>query len=194
MRSHSDSKGFELKRPNDSIYTFPCPDCMSRKNRTTTPDSKPPPPATWKHTNALASLPAKRLCSFLCNSNSFISEWILTTLGPLSRVLGRQRLEGSQNCLFISGEGSHQRRSSSHKHCLIRFDTLKLMHLTWEEIEGLVQILDCCWWSKSRTAFGCSLLLFVWVYFAVWSVCVLYIYVNADVRVDFCVRRYVETD
>ncbi|KAL9265357.1 ESMERALDA 1-like protein, partial [Drosera capensis] len=30
MRSHSDSKGFELKRPNDSIYTFPCPDCMCR--------------------------------------------------------------------------------------------------------------------------------------------------------------------
>ncbi|KAJ0228842.1 Protein ESMERALDA 1 [Hirschfeldia incana] len=44
MRSHSDSKGFELKRPNDSIYTFPCPDCMSRKNRTTTQDSRPPPP------------------------------------------------------------------------------------------------------------------------------------------------------
>lgn len=47
MRSHSDSKGFELKRPNDSIYTFPCPDCMSRMNKTTTPDSRPPP-ATWK--------------------------------------------------------------------------------------------------------------------------------------------------
>ncbi|XP_021733107.1 uncharacterized protein At1g04910-like [Chenopodium quinoa] len=30
MRSHSDSKGFELKRPNDSIYSFPCPDCMCR--------------------------------------------------------------------------------------------------------------------------------------------------------------------
>ncbi|XP_021848810.1 protein ESMERALDA 1 isoform X2 [Spinacia oleracea] len=28
IRSHSDSKGFELKRPNDSIYSFPCPDCM----------------------------------------------------------------------------------------------------------------------------------------------------------------------
>ncbi|KAB2620019.1 hypothetical protein D8674_036979 [Pyrus ussuriensis x Pyrus communis] len=26
MRSHSDSKGYEIKRPNDSIYTFPCPD------------------------------------------------------------------------------------------------------------------------------------------------------------------------
>jgi len=49
MRSHSDSKGFELKRPNDSIYTFPCPDCMSRRNKTTTPESRPPP-ATWKHT------------------------------------------------------------------------------------------------------------------------------------------------
>ncbi|XVF02851.1 hypothetical protein REPUB_Repub04eG0210200 [Reevesia pubescens] len=33
MRSHSDSKGFELKRPNDSIYTFPCPDCMCRTNK-----------------------------------------------------------------------------------------------------------------------------------------------------------------
>ncbi|KAK7273838.1 hypothetical protein RIF29_14902 [Crotalaria pallida] len=34
MRSHSDSKGVELKRPNDSIYSFPCPDCMCRINRT----------------------------------------------------------------------------------------------------------------------------------------------------------------
>lgn len=33
MRSHSDSKGFELKRPNDSIYTFPCPDCMCFTNK-----------------------------------------------------------------------------------------------------------------------------------------------------------------
>ncbi|OAP12899.1 hypothetical protein AXX17_AT1G15650 [Arabidopsis thaliana] len=35
MRSHSDSKGFELKRSSDSIYIFPCPDCMCRKNKTT---------------------------------------------------------------------------------------------------------------------------------------------------------------
>ncbi|KAJ4840598.1 Protein ESMERALDA 1 [Turnera subulata] len=34
MRSHSDSKGFELKRPNDSIYSFPCPDCMCHMNKT----------------------------------------------------------------------------------------------------------------------------------------------------------------
>ncbi|KAG6707734.1 hypothetical protein I3842_06G046700 [Carya illinoinensis] len=33
MRSHSDSKGYELKRPNDSIYMFPCPDCMCRSNK-----------------------------------------------------------------------------------------------------------------------------------------------------------------
>ncbi|KAK9276095.1 hypothetical protein L1049_005626 [Liquidambar formosana] len=33
MRSHSESKGVELKRPNDSIYTFPCPDCMCRMNK-----------------------------------------------------------------------------------------------------------------------------------------------------------------
>ncbi|CAK8570370.1 unnamed protein product [Lathyrus sativus] len=38
MRSHSDSKGVELKRPSDSIYSFPCPDCMCHANRTT--DSK----------------------------------------------------------------------------------------------------------------------------------------------------------
>lgn len=44
MRAHSDSKGFELKRPSDSIYTFPCPDCMCRTNRTE--DSKPSSP-TW---------------------------------------------------------------------------------------------------------------------------------------------------
>lgn len=33
IRSHSDSKGFELKRPNDSIYTFPSPDCMCHTNK-----------------------------------------------------------------------------------------------------------------------------------------------------------------
>ncbi|KAJ6903171.1 protein ESMERALDA 1-like isoform X1 [Populus alba x Populus x berolinensis] len=34
MRSHSDSKGFEIKRLTDSIYSFPCPDCMCHVNRT----------------------------------------------------------------------------------------------------------------------------------------------------------------
>ncbi|XP_062179538.1 protein ESMERALDA 1-like [Phragmites australis] len=34
MRAHSDAKGVEMKRPNESIYTFPCPDCMCRLNRT----------------------------------------------------------------------------------------------------------------------------------------------------------------
>ncbi|XP_076932992.1 protein ESMERALDA 1-like [Bidens hawaiensis] len=34
MRAHSDSKGIELKRPNDSIYTFPCPNCMCHTNKT----------------------------------------------------------------------------------------------------------------------------------------------------------------
>ncbi|GAB4840411.1 Protein ESMERALDA 1 [Ancistrocladus abbreviatus] len=33
LRSHSDSKGFELKRPNGSIYSFPCPDCMCRVSK-----------------------------------------------------------------------------------------------------------------------------------------------------------------
>lgn len=41
MRAHSDSKGFELKRPNDSIYSFPCPNCMCRVNRTE--ESRPAP-------------------------------------------------------------------------------------------------------------------------------------------------------
>ncbi|KAK4261726.1 hypothetical protein QN277_004684 [Acacia crassicarpa] len=43
MRSHSDSKGFELKRPTDSIYSFPCPDCMCRANKT---DGSKSPSAT----------------------------------------------------------------------------------------------------------------------------------------------------
>ncbi|XP_042010278.1 protein ESMERALDA 1-like isoform X1 [Salvia splendens] len=34
IRSHSDSKGIELKRPNDSIYSVPCPDCMCKMNKT----------------------------------------------------------------------------------------------------------------------------------------------------------------
>ncbi|XP_051146281.1 protein ESMERALDA 1-like [Andrographis paniculata] len=34
MRSHSDSKGIQVKRPNDSIYSFPCPDCMCKGNKT----------------------------------------------------------------------------------------------------------------------------------------------------------------
>ncbi|KAG9458751.1 hypothetical protein H6P81_003259 [Aristolochia fimbriata] len=33
MRVHSDQKGVEQKRPNDSIYTFPCPDCMCRSDQ-----------------------------------------------------------------------------------------------------------------------------------------------------------------
>ncbi|KAL8471025.1 hypothetical protein ACS0TY_033558 [Phlomoides rotata] len=33
MRANSVSKGFQLKRPNDSIYSFPCPDCMCKANK-----------------------------------------------------------------------------------------------------------------------------------------------------------------
>lgn len=44
MRSHSDSKGFELKRASDSIYTFPCPDCMCHTNKTEDSRSSS---ATW---------------------------------------------------------------------------------------------------------------------------------------------------
>ncbi|AQK86460.1 O-fucosyltransferase family protein [Zea mays] len=40
MRAHSDAKGIEMKRPNESIYTFPCPDCMCRLNRTEHSKSK----------------------------------------------------------------------------------------------------------------------------------------------------------
>ncbi|KAI3453130.1 hypothetical protein Pfo_009793 [Paulownia fortunei] len=44
MRAHSDSKGIELKRPNDSIYSYPCPDCMCKVNNTE--DSRPSSSAT----------------------------------------------------------------------------------------------------------------------------------------------------
>ncbi|ONM55859.1 O-fucosyltransferase family protein [Zea mays] len=40
MRAYSDVKGIEMKRPNESIYTFPCPDCMCRLNRTEHSKSK----------------------------------------------------------------------------------------------------------------------------------------------------------
>lgn len=33
MRSHSDAKGIQLKRANESVYTFPCPDCMCHPNK-----------------------------------------------------------------------------------------------------------------------------------------------------------------
>ncbi|CAN0871579.1 Protein ESMERALDA 1 [Linum grandiflorum] len=33
MRSHSDSKGGELKRLNDSVFSHPCPDCMCRNSK-----------------------------------------------------------------------------------------------------------------------------------------------------------------
>ncbi|CAL9123656.1 unnamed protein product [Musa textilis] len=34
MRAHSDAKGIEMKRPSDSIYSYPCPDCMCLSNKT----------------------------------------------------------------------------------------------------------------------------------------------------------------
>ncbi|KAL7260316.1 hypothetical protein ACSBR1_006064 [Camellia fascicularis] len=34
MRAHSDLKGIEIKRPNDSIYSVPCPSCMCLLNKT----------------------------------------------------------------------------------------------------------------------------------------------------------------
>ncbi|KAM7486910.1 hypothetical protein LguiA_002919 [Lonicera macranthoides] len=40
MRAHSDSKGIEIKRPNDSIYSFPCPNCMCRVNKTEIQDHR----------------------------------------------------------------------------------------------------------------------------------------------------------
>ncbi|XP_010931258.1 protein ESMERALDA 1 isoform X1 [Elaeis guineensis] len=41
MRAHSDAKGIEIKRPNDSIYTYPCPDCMCRSNKSEVLKSPP---------------------------------------------------------------------------------------------------------------------------------------------------------
>ncbi|XP_022015514.1 protein ESMERALDA 1-like [Helianthus annuus] len=43
MRAHSDAKGIELKRPNDSIYSFPCPNCMCRTNKTDDSRKTPKP-------------------------------------------------------------------------------------------------------------------------------------------------------
>ncbi|GAA0172643.1 hypothetical protein LIER_26430 [Lithospermum erythrorhizon] len=37
MLAHSDKKGIELKRRSDSIYSFPCPDCMCRANKMEAP-------------------------------------------------------------------------------------------------------------------------------------------------------------
>ncbi|KAG6526692.1 hypothetical protein ZIOFF_016693 [Zingiber officinale] len=34
MRAHSDAKGIEMKRSTDSIFSFPCPDCMCHANKT----------------------------------------------------------------------------------------------------------------------------------------------------------------
>jgi hypothetical protein len=39
MRAHSDAKGIEIKRSNESVYTFPCPDCMCRSNKSEHPKS-----------------------------------------------------------------------------------------------------------------------------------------------------------
>ncbi|RLM92681.1 hypothetical protein C2845_PM08G30700 [Panicum miliaceum] len=39
MRAHSDAKGIEIKRANESVYTFPCPDCMCRSNKSEHPKS-----------------------------------------------------------------------------------------------------------------------------------------------------------
>ncbi|XP_037407296.1 protein ESMERALDA 1-like isoform X1 [Triticum dicoccoides] len=39
MRSHSDAKGIQLKRANESVYTFPCPDCMCHPNKPEHPKS-----------------------------------------------------------------------------------------------------------------------------------------------------------
>ncbi|XP_042003562.1 protein ESMERALDA 1-like isoform X2 [Salvia splendens] len=33
MRANSVSKGLQLKRPSDSIYSFPCPDCMCKADK-----------------------------------------------------------------------------------------------------------------------------------------------------------------
>jgi hypothetical protein len=34
-----DAKGIEIKRANESVYTFPCPDCMCRSNKSEHPKS-----------------------------------------------------------------------------------------------------------------------------------------------------------
>lgn len=46
MRAHSNAKGSELKRPSDSIYSFPCPSCMCRVDKTV--DSRTVSATWWR--------------------------------------------------------------------------------------------------------------------------------------------------
>ncbi|KAK1288045.1 Uncharacterized protein QJS10_CPB19g01834 [Acorus calamus] len=42
MRAQSDAKGIEIRRPTDSAYTYPCPDCMCRTEKSEVHRSKAP--------------------------------------------------------------------------------------------------------------------------------------------------------
>lgn len=88
MRSHSDSKGFELKRPNDSIYSFPCPDCMCHRNKTEDSRSSSATWFTWAkwcspvptiHKLTSLLIPLRVLYSFilsLCTARGSVYTWI----------------------------------------------------------------------------------------------------------------------
>lgn len=82
MRSHSDSKGIELKRPNDSIYSFPCPDCMCRANRTAnrTNDSKSSS-AAWS-TQSLKCFCYLWFCEYALPLTAFLIRWLFHFLSP----------------------------------------------------------------------------------------------------------------
>lgn len=79
MRSNSDAKGIEIKRPNDPIYSFPCPDCMCRISRLAALRSSPPPWSVWKdkfcihcfHPIIRIRFPIGPICLYL-ESHSFI--------------------------------------------------------------------------------------------------------------------------
>lgn len=79
MRSHSDSKGVELKRPNDSIYSFPCPECMCRANRT---DDSKSSSAAWS-THGIWLVFLLPMILWACLATECISDTVIVLFSPL---------------------------------------------------------------------------------------------------------------
>jgi len=79
MRSHSDSKGVELKRPNDSIYSFPCPECMCRANRT---DDSKSSSAAWS-TLGIWLVFLLPMVLWACLAAECISDTVIVLFSPL---------------------------------------------------------------------------------------------------------------
>lgn len=85
MRSHSDSKGVELKRPNDSIYSFPCPECMCRANRT---DDSKSSSAAWS-THGIWLVFLLPMILWACLAAECISDTVIVLFPPPSHSVRR---------------------------------------------------------------------------------------------------------